>query len=104
MAPWAQAGVLPCLSLAVRREQTLLCPPCQARLCLLLSYPQNLKWSILAPVPALRNGKEAAGVQQTSPQTGTGQTWLGSDSRLVVFQLCGLGLVTWLSEPLFLPL
>lgn len=46
---------------------------CQARTCFLLSYPQNLKWPFLAPVPALRNGKEAAEVQQTSSWTGTRQ-------------------------------
>lgn len=40
---------------------------CQARPCLLLSHTQNLKWRVLAPGPALRNRKEAAGVQQTNP-------------------------------------
>ena len=94
LASWTQAWVLPCLSLAVRRRQTVLCPACQAKPCFLLGCPQNLKWRVLAPVPALRNGKEAAGAQPTSPQTGTGQTWLSSDSCLTVSQLWGLGLVT----------
>ena len=91
---WAQVWVLPCLSLAVRRRQIVLCPACQAKPRFLLGCTQNLKWRALAPVPALRNGKEAAGVQHSSPQTGPGQTWLGSDSCLTVSQLWGLGLAT----------
>ena len=91
---WAQVWVLPCLSLAVRRRQTVLCPACQAKPHFLLGCTQNLKWRALAPVPALRNGKQAAGVQHSSPQTGPGQTWLGSDSCLTVSQLWGLGLAT----------
>lgn len=33
LASWTQAWVLPCLSLAVRRRQTVLCPACQAKPC-----------------------------------------------------------------------
>lgn len=58
LVPWTQACAVSGLSLTVRGEQIVLTPACQPTPCVLLSYPQNLKWRVLAPVSVLRNGKE----------------------------------------------
>lgn len=52
----------------------------------------EFKWGVLAAVPALSNGREAAGVQQASPGTATRQTWQVPIPALPS-PSCGQGLV-----------